>query len=114
MTGNIISSSDNCVYINRSIDNVEIHGNHFLRDPGSEDLYIRVRDDWAYFEEHVDFSENYWGTTDADEISQWIFDGHDSDAVTMYIDFLPLADGPVATESTTLDAVKALYRGTPE
>ncbi len=114
MTGNIISSSDNCVHINRSIDNVEIHGNHFLRDPGSEDLYIRVRDDWAYFEEYVDFSENYWGTTDADEISQWIFDGYDSDAVTMYIDFLPLADGPVATESTTLDAVKALYRGTSE
>jgi hypothetical protein len=56
-------------------------------------------------------TNNYWGTVDVDEISEYIIDGNDPPyIVNFFVDFLPLADGPVATEAITLDGVKALYR----
>jgi len=65
-----------------------------------------------YFYEHVevDLSNNYWGTTDIETIEDWIFDGNDDSSIHGTVTFLPLADGPVSTESATLDKVKAMYR----
>jgi len=58
----------------------------------------------------MDFTNNYWGTTDPEYISQWIYDGNDDSDVGMFVVFEPMADGPVQTESTTWGAVKALFR----
>ena len=109
-SGNIISSSDVGVYILRPFDQFTFNNNHIFRGDEATDLYVRTSDDWSFGDVHLDFTNNYWGTTDPEEISQWIFDGHDSDDVSIYVDFLPLADGPVHTESTTFDGLKAMFR----
>ncbi len=109
-SGNIISSSDVGVYILSPFDQFTFNNNHIFRGEEETDLYVRTNNDWSYWEEHLDFTNNYWGTTDPEEISQWIFDGNDSEDVTMYVDFLPLADGTVSTDKTTLDGLKAMYR----
>ncbi len=110
LVGNEFSSSETCVFLSSPFDQFSAHGNHFFRDEGNNGYFIKTNDSWTHWEEHWDFSNNYWGTTDIEEISQWIFDGNDSNETTMFVDFLPLADGPVATEKTTLDDLKALYR----
>lgn len=109
-SNNVISSSDVGVYILRPFDEFSFNNNHIFQGEEETDLFVRTNNDWSYWEEHLDFSNNYWGTTDPEEISQGIFDGYDSEDVTMYVDFLPLADGPVSTESKSFDGVKALYR----
>ncbi len=62
---------------------------------------------WDY---HVDLTNNYWGTTDLEEIAEYIFDGNDFPGSDLIIDFAPIADGPVSTETTTLEGIKAMYR----
>ena len=55
-------------------------------------------------------SGNYWGTDDLAQISAWIWDGYDDPAIHGFVDFEPIADGPVSTELGTWGGVKALYR----
>ncbi len=59
----------------------------------------------------LDFSGNYWGTTDVEEIAAWIYDWHDDPDHRYVVDFLPLADGPVSVQGRSLSAVKDLFRG---
>jgi hypothetical protein len=59
----------------------------------------------------LDFSGNYWGTTDVEEIAAWIYDNHDDPDHRYVVDFLPLADGPVSVQGRSLSAVKDLFRG---
>ena len=109
-TGNIFSSSDNCFLLSASFTTFSVYNNHFFRDEANSGFYVKTNPNWTWYEEHWDFSNNYWGTTDLDEIAQWIFDGNDSSETTMFVDFLPIADGPVGTERTSLDGLKAFYR----
>ncbi|MDD5718968.1 MAG: hypothetical protein PHQ53_04700 [Candidatus Krumholzibacteria bacterium] len=53
---------------------------------------------------------NYWGTTDADEIATYIIDGHDLPNVNMFVIFEPFLSGPVRTEQKTWSEVKGLFR----
>ncbi len=111
VTGNLFSGNDLCFNVRSHCDNLQIHNNHFLRRDHSTSYYIRTNPNWEWFDWYLNFENNYWGTTDEEEISQFILDGNDPEhGGTMFVDFLPLADGPVSTESTTLDALKALYR----
>jgi hypothetical protein len=91
---------------------ISLNNNHFLRY--GDGLYVKCNPEhWIWGEEslQVDMTNNYWGTVDVDEISEYIIDGNDPPyIVNFFVDFLPLADGPVATEAITLDGVKALYR----
>jgi len=57
-----------------------------------------------------DLRNNYWGTEDADEIRALILDGTDDPDNASTVLFEPFAGGPVATEETTLDGLKAMYR----
>ena len=61
---------------------------------------------------HLDFTLNWWGTTDADEIAEWIWDGHDDSSgnLLIYIDYIPFLGGPVRVEQHSLSAVKELFR----
>lgn len=109
-TGNVFSSTDICFKLDAPFDTFEVHNNHIFRNESDEGHFVITNDDWNYWELHWDFTNNYWGTTDPDEVSQWIIDGYDSDEVTMYVDFLPMAGGPVSTESISLDGLKAMFR----
>jgi hypothetical protein len=61
---------------------------------------------------HLDFTLNWWGTTDAEEIALWIRDGHDDpDGENLiFIDYIPFLGGPVRVEQHSLSAVKELFR----
>jgi len=64
----------------------------------------------------IDLRNNYWGTTSADSISAWIFDGNDPQDPP-WVDnmvnvlFEPFSSVPVSTEKTSVGGFKALYRG---
>ncbi len=72
-------------------------------------LYIETTSYYPGNPIHMDFKNNYWGTKDTDEISQWIIDRHDNDQVSIFIDFDPVADAPVPVESRSWSAVKKKF-----
>ncbi|PID81792.1 hypothetical protein CSB20_01130 [bacterium DOLZORAL124_64_63] len=86
------------------------HNNHIL--VLGDGLYLKGEDPSGYMYpgEILNMENNYWGTTDEEEIAARIIDGNDNPDIEFTVDFLPLADGPVPTERIALDGVKALYR----
>jgi hypothetical protein len=82
--------------------------NHILQIDDGMWVYVTPNYDGPPL--HFDLTNNYWGTTDPEEISAGIYDAFDDDSRHIYIDFEPMADGPVSTESTTWGQLKALYK----
>jgi hypothetical protein len=111
---NIVQRCGICVFIGKPNTSQLVYNNHFLRYPEAEDgffgYYIRTATYYPFGPYYFDFTNNYWGTTDPDEISTWIYDGHDNPNVWMYVVFEPMADGPVPTQHQTWTEVKALFR----
>jgi hypothetical protein len=110
---NIIETENRGLFVGAPTPHpVVLNNNHFLRS--GDGIYVDCDVDfWIWGEEslQVDMTNNYWGTQDVDEIAEYILDGNDPPyMINIFVDFLPLADGPVATEAITLDGVKALYR----
>ena len=59
-----------------------------------------------------DLSGNYWGTTDTTQLDEWIYDRNDDEVVNfVYVDYLPIAEVPIKTESMSFGSFKALYGG---
>jgi hypothetical protein len=110
MHDNIISSSQNCVFVGEPSGAQSIHNNHFFRSVTLGGDFVRTTGYYPFGPYDLDFTENYWGTTDVDYISQWIYDGHDDEDVWMYVIFEPMADGPVSVEEKSWSDVKSLYR----
>ena len=87
---------------------MKFHGNHILMRPGGYSVWTS-----HYYSGEIvypDFRNNYWGTTDLEEISASILDGYDDPGRNMFILFDPIADGPVSTQQTTFGGLKSLYR----
>lgn len=61
---------------------------------------------------HVDMTNNYWGTADADSISAWIKDGYDQWPGPMhgFVDFQPFSSTTVDNEKESLGSIKAMFR----
>lgn len=59
---------------------------------------------------HADLTDNYWGTDQADQIAEWIWDATDDPELSCTVDYIPF-QGPVAVESHTWSDVKGLFRG---
>jgi hypothetical protein len=56
-------------------------------------------------------TDNWWGTTDPDSISAFIFDGNDDVAAGVTIGFEPFKLEPhVGVEESSLSGIKALYK----
>ncbi len=94
------------ISISGSTAHVSLQGNHIFKE---SDYAIKTRYFMNEFIE-LDFTNNFWGTTDPDEIAEWILDVNDDSANHVVVNFLPIADGEVPTESTTLDGLKAMFR----
>ncbi len=109
MHNNIISGGSKVLELTARIESGSISNNHFLRtDDSSWWVYVghyQLSEPWI-----LDLSNNYWGTTDTALLDQFIYDGNDDPYTDIYVNYLPLADGPVATETTTWGAVKSLFR----
>jgi hypothetical protein len=84
-------------------------GNHIFRE--GDGLFV---ENWTSGTtlppETINMKNNFWGTQDIDEIAEYIEDHNDSPDIFYTIDFLPIADGPVAVESMEWGSVKALFR----
>lgn len=111
MAGNILRESGLCFSIAVPSDQETIRDNHFIRHVARDGYYIETPQifPWGPFVE--DFSGNYWGTTDLDEISAWILDGYAHGQVDegIFIQFDPIAESPVRTEARSWSAVKSLF-----
>jgi Right handed beta helix region/Secretion system C-terminal sorting domain len=44
----------------------------------------------------IDFTDNYWGTSDSDSITAWIWDGVDQPSLGVTVDYLPFRAEPTA------------------
>jgi Right handed beta helix region len=58
-----------------------------------------------------DFRNNYWGTSDPAQIAEWIFDVNDFPQFpeAIPVAFEPFLEQSVATETTTMGSIKALF-----
>ncbi len=110
---NIIAYCSPCVFIGQANGQDLVRNNHFIRDSvggvGSG-LFIGTPTYFPYGPFEFDFLQNYWGVTDPEFISTYIVDGYDNEDVWLFVNFLPLAEDPVRTESRSWSEVKSLFR----
>jgi len=58
----------------------------------------------------LDFTGNYWGTTNPDSIAALIYDGQDDPNIHCTVRYSPFANGPVPTEKKSFGSVKSMFR----
>jgi len=57
-----------------------------------------------------DFSGNFWGTADSNQIKAWIFDANDNPNLNhTHVDFTPFADQPIPSDDKSFGALKAIF-----
>ncbi|MDD5718184.1 MAG: right-handed parallel beta-helix repeat-containing protein [Candidatus Krumholzibacteria bacterium] len=105
-----ISECANVGYIGVPCDMQSVYNNYFFRRQTDDSYYFKTSDWFPYGPYYVDLRNNYWGTTDPEEISRWIYDGYDNPNVWIYVLFEPMADSPVRTEARSWSEVKGLFR----
>ncbi|MFH2051192.1 MAG: right-handed parallel beta-helix repeat-containing protein, partial [bacterium] len=85
---------------------VSITHSHILPASG---LGVRCEGYWGDFQT-LDFTGNYWGTTDPDSIAAMINDQNDDPALQCIVQFEPFADGPVSAEKKSMGSFKSMFR----
>lgn len=85
---------------------VTLNHSHILPVSG---LGVRCAGYWGDFQT-LDFTGNYWGTTDPDSIAAMITDQNDDPALQCIVQFEPFADGPVPNEKRSMGSIKAMFR----
>ena len=87
---------------------LEMHGNHILNAGGRS---ILLRYGWeSPPDQYLDLRNNFWGTTDGDQIAEWIWDGNDDPSIHGFVLYEPFASSQIGTEQQSWGRVKALYR----
>ncbi|MDD5718878.1 MAG: right-handed parallel beta-helix repeat-containing protein [Candidatus Krumholzibacteria bacterium] len=71
---------------------------------------VWVENCWTSPPPTLDFTNNYWGTDDADDIAVLIHDRNDDEAVCAYVNFVPYRSHSVPIEQKTWSEVKGLFR----
>jgi len=104
----VFSVSDYCISYGAPSPAMIFRDNHIVAYPGGYSVWMF--DNYPGPDLTVDLSNNYWGTVDPEEVAASIYDGNDDPDIHLFVDFLPMADGPVSVERTTLDGIKAMYR----
>lgn len=108
---NVVLEGGHSVVFAREDATVSIHDSHLINAGGYtiEAWYYSCEPDppepWV-----LDLTENYWGTTDIEQIEDWIFIDQEHGPNCVVVDYLPLADGPVQTQRETWGTVKTLFR----
>ena len=88
---------------------IDFHDNHILNAGGYSvkvDYFGASRQDTLL----LDLRNNYWGTTDRDQIADWILDGNDIEGLETYVLFEPYLDQPTPNEELSWGELKELYR----
>ncbi len=87
---------------------VTVQENDLMSNQG---YLVLLSGDWTQELVHYDFTMNYWGTTDPEEIAALIYDNHDDIQYRGVADFIPFAEGPVPAEATSFGGWKARFGG---
>ena len=58
----------------------------------------------------LEMGGNYWGTTSADSLDAWIWDGNDDPSVHATVNYRPFSPVPISNERRSLGAVKSFFR----
>jgi len=95
MYGNTVDQCSPCIFFGSQNMQQNVYNNHFLRNEEVDGYYLKTSTNYFPGDPiYIDFTNNYWGSTDPDYISEWILDGYD--VVNRYhIVFEPMLDGPV-------------------
>jgi hypothetical protein len=86
---------------------IDLHGNHIFNAGGHTILLETFLDPPDVI---LDLTGNYWGTSEADSIDKWIWDGNDDPTIHAFVDFEPFSPVPIATAQKSWGGVKQLYR----
>ena len=85
---------------------LEFFGNHILTGGG---MSVRALDDLADART-LSLENNWWGTSDTEQIEEWIYHAPDDPEVNgLTIDYLPFYGGPVPTEESSMGRLKATF-----
>lgn len=109
MHGNLIRGCGSCVVVRNPNRQQSIRRNSFLRDQAAGGWFVNCDTPWFVDPDTLDFTGNYWGTTDPATIDGWINDGNDSGS-GLIIDYLPLLDSPVPVRRTSAGGLRAIFR----
>jgi Right handed beta helix region len=104
--GNVLMGGSRATIWTFYISDAAFQGNHILNAGGATILVEGGTDPTKI----RDYSLNYWGTTDGDQISQWIIDRAD-DPVHNFVDvvFRPIAIVPIPNQTQSAGSLKALF-----
>jgi len=106
-SGNILHGGDNYPTIKAFLGTMDFHGNHILHGNYPYTVEIRTHEGPI---DAIDLRNNYWGTTSADTLAAWIWDGHDDPSVQTYVQYEPFSSVPIPTRKKSWGGVKALFR----
>ncbi len=105
----ISTQTGKCLYLPYPCNGMIFEGNDLSRGEGD---FAKTNDYWPYEPPtYFHLENNYWGTTDAEEISAHIQDGHYFEFSNMFVLFEPFAeDSVVATKKMSLNSLKSMFR----
>jgi len=106
-TGNIIHGADGYPTIKTFLGTIDLHDSHILHGNYPYTVEIRTHEGPI---DAIDLRNNYWGTTSADTLAAWIWDGHDDPSVQTYVQYEPFSSVPIPTRKQSWGGVKALFR----
>jgi Right handed beta helix region len=108
---NIISASNGNFCFRLMLPNItfDAQDNHFLRED-SQSFFCKASVTGDEVPCFVDVTNNWWGTTDSQEIMDGILDGHDDSELEYFFTHIPFLDHPVSAEKKSLGSFKALFR----
>jgi hypothetical protein len=86
---------------------IELHNSHILHAGDQYSVQVGYHNGPS---DAIDLRNNYWGTTSADTIAAWIWDGHDDPSVQTYVQYEPFSSVPIPTRKKSWGGVKALFR----
>ncbi len=84
----------------------DFHGNHILK-AGIGTIEVQYQ---TVPDQGLDFSGNWWGTTDADSIAAWIHDVQDDPGLVAEVVYEPYLPAPVAAEQKSMGDLKRMFR----
>ena len=86
---------------------MDFHGNHILN---AGEFSVRLLSFPNQPLGDIDLTNNYWGTSDSEQIAEWIEDGHDDPGIDGFVLYEPFSAGPMGSKRKSWGAVKNLYR----
>ncbi len=83
-------------------------GNHILKSEAAQyAVYLQFM---STGDNDCDLRNNFWGTDDADELSEWIWDAEDDPGLHARVLFDPFSSVPLSTEKKSMGLLKSMFR----